>query len=616
MTTENTPTLLASLGATELARTQRGIDYEISDFAGFARFLRGLAAKKKITTWEPIGDPKTDLLLSLCEKMWPLLFYREMVSGLLKDAGKLDKRRIPAGMMSLLGAVQCDLAYIDDSDERVRSLFSQFSDEVIEPALGISVETILTGFSEIRRLIPARIGESIEKQQGARELHENFKMVSHTIESEEQMRAFLESQPGFEKAIRDAHDGYMIQGRLFVFEPKDFEQSIGDQARPFLNAFSFTPGESNYEYDSPYDTSVHRSRPFAVVGDVYLLFDPCYCYFAPLHRLRECFTTDRLRQRLTKRRDKELEEVADRLFGQIINADVKYRSYYIQIDEHGRLAERDMLLIHKGVGYVVESKARPLRSVSDHKGNIEKIEGDFKKTIQEGYEQCVSVIKYIRSNSAGAVLYDSDKPNRQVVDVIKPGDITQFVPIVLLDSYYGFFATDLEPWLKVCEEVGFPWVVDRDSLAAFALKFKSADHFLKFVTWRRSVQGVAQNEDELCFAGYFLRHGAHEFPQRADVVQLDQNYSDVFEEEYFRQNGWDIPERSDFVGQPHWAGMRREGDAMVFSLDDQETESINIRTGTFTNLRRTPNWRSKRVGRNAPCPCGSGLKYKKCCLRK
>src|SRR5215211_3885421 len=23
-----------------------------------------------------------------------------------------------------------------------------------------------------------------------------------------------------------------------------------------------------------------------------------------------------------------------------------------------------------------------------------------------------------------------------------------------------------------------------------------------------------------------------------------------------------------------------------------------------------------RVGRNAPCPCGSGLKYKKCCLSK
>ena len=24
----------------------------------------------------------------------------------------------------------------------------------------------------------------------------------------------------------------------------------------------------------------------------------------------------------------------------------------------------------------------------------------------------------------------------------------------------------------------------------------------------------------------------------------------------------------------------------------------------------------KKIGRNAPCPCGSGKKYKKCCMNK
>jgi len=27
-------------------------------------------------------------------------------------------------------------------------------------------------------------------------------------------------------------------------------------------------------------------------------------------------------------------------------------------------------------------------------------------------------------------------------------------------------------------------------------------------------------------------------------------------------------------------------------------------------------WRKKKIGRNQPCPCGSGLKYKKCCLAR
>jgi uncharacterized protein YecA (UPF0149 family) len=25
---------------------------------------------------------------------------------------------------------------------------------------------------------------------------------------------------------------------------------------------------------------------------------------------------------------------------------------------------------------------------------------------------------------------------------------------------------------------------------------------------------------------------------------------------------------------------------------------------------------TKKIGRNQPCPCGSGLKYKKCCLKQ
>lgn len=36
-----------------------------------------------------------------------------------------------------------------------------------------------------------------------------------------------------------------------------------------------------------------------------------------------------------------------------------------------------------------------------------------------------------------------------------------------------------------------------------------------------------------------------------------------------------------------------------------------IREALYTDRRETP-----KVGRNDPCPCGSGLKFKKCCLNK
>ena len=39
------------------------------------------------------------------------------------------------------------------------------------------------------------------------------------------------------------------------------------------------------------------------------------------------------------------------------------------------------------------------------------------------------------------------------------------------------------------------------------------------------------------------------------------------------------------------------------------------KTGNFPKESR-PVGRKRKIGRNDPCPCGSGLKYKKCCLRE
>ena len=45
---------------------------------------------------------------------------------------------------------------------------------------------------------------------------------------------------------------------------------------------------------------------------------------------------------------------------------------------------------------------------------------------------------------------------------------------------------------------------------------------------------------------------------------------------------------------------------------------IALRTGEQTERGKIVDFNAYRpkVGRNAPCPCGSGKKYKKCCLDK
>ncbi|WP_276321945.1 SEC-C metal-binding domain-containing protein [Nitrosococcus wardiae] len=46
-------------------------------------------------------------------------------------------------------------------------------------------------------------------------------------------------------------------------------------------------------------------------------------------------------------------------------------------------------------------------------------------------------------------------------------------------------------------------------------------------------------------------------------------------------------------------------------LEEKEVPISESRTSSATYIRATP-----KVGRNDPCPCGSGKKYKKSCLGK
>lgn len=47
-----------------------------------------------------------------------------------------------------------------------------------------------------------------------------------------------------------------------------------------------------------------------------------------------------------------------------------------------------------------------------------------------------------------------------------------------------------------------------------------------------------------------------------------------------------------------------------------QSQVVNEERQTSTNIPKVISPKRIKVGRNERCPCGSGLKYKKCCLRK
>ena len=68
----------------------------------------------------------------------------------------------------------------------------------------------------------------------------------------------------------------------------------------------------------------------------------------------------------------------------------------------------------------------------------------------------------------------------------------------------------------------------------------------------------------------------------------------------------------------HWSDDLRESyEKANEGLDFFKSDSLTMRKKTvkeFPAVINTKELGRLKVGRNAPCPCGSGKKYKKCCI--
>ncbi|MCS7270820.1 MAG: SEC-C metal-binding domain-containing protein, partial [Gemmataceae bacterium] len=68
-----------------------------------------------------------------------------------------------------------------------------------------------------------------------------------------------------------------------------------------------------------------------------------------------------------------------------------------------------------------------------------------------------------------------------------------------------------------------------------------------------------------------------------------------------------------------WAGARATHEAAISALQARQAlqQQAEMQTNTGGETKRTEPIRNlgKKVGRNDPCPCGSGKKYKNCHMR-
>ncbi len=166
----------------------------------------------------------------------------------------------------------------------------------------------------------------------------------------------------------------------------------------------------------------------------------------------------------------------------------------------------------------------------------------------------------------------------------KTGDLTIFSPIVMSGLIKGLLTLRVKEQLPLIEDIYEDKIVDIEYLGDF--KYIKQDIVCPLDPW-----------DILPMPLNILEAYSYEYEDRRLPSNLPAMGSSGFREDLVEQ----------FLLELSLDLIRSS-----FSPNDDEEEEEDIYFEPPETIKRT----TPKVGRNAPCPCGSGKKYKKCCLNK
>jgi len=231
--------------------------------------------------------------------------------------------------------------------------------------------------------------------------------------------------------------------------------------------------------------------------------------------------------------------------------------------------------------------------------------------IQKAFEQANRLRQRILKEE-NIILYDRDG---NISTTIKGKSVKNAYCICVTADNFGPIATDLSPLLEKQPDDPFPWAVNIFDLEAFlnALHKKNwgVDQLGEFLEQRSLLHGKAFTGDELEIAGPFVLEGSLNglLSQNESRIFLSPDLAQVFDDIYIEDQGGPKAQ----LTRPSGLHFSQLGPVPSnFSRRDAENHVSKIALGQALDAI-LPQSR-KKIGRNDPCPCGSGRKYKHCCL--
>lgn len=320
---------------------------------------------------------------------------------------------------------------------------------------------------------------------------------------------------------------------------------------------------------------------------------------------------DRVRHRYFKRRDSALERQVSGLLKRLFPDAEHYSECYEQPDSR---FEHDHVVIWQRSMFVFESKASPPpEPFRDPNKAYERIRRAFRS--ESGIQEAFNQSNRLRRAYLGGdriQLYDQQG---ELLREVASADLDAVYCVCVTANSHGPVAVDLSMLLEKDDADHYPWAVNVNDLdatvGAFIRKGWGPDKFREFLEQRQRLQGKAFSDDELEIVGAFVLYETLEpwISRSEEKVCFLPGFSRIFDAIYMEHRGGPAP-ALEAKGPPQF----HEPFSRINALPEVPRNRNDISTIERTAPRRG-YWHRSRVGRNDPCPCGSGLKFKRCCYR-
>ena len=365
----------------------------------------------------------------------------------------------------------------------------------------------------------------------------------------------------------------------------------------FWNLFSVGRGEGpvlNY----PTERSVADERPLIRLSDTEALCPSMNTLFsAVLLTGEEVLASSEKREIYFRVRDKIVESEAASHFRRLLGSQAEFHSSVFETPD--RQYEHDLVILDKELCLIVEAKASPpVEPFRDPEKAFIRLRDAFRADTgsQKAYEQAMRLWRRLQ-NGESVSLYNN---KGDVVAQLSPALVNRTFCVCVTRDDYGPLATNLALLLEKKSEEPYPWAINVLDLEALGEAWNHYDwgakELAEYLQYRIRLHGKAFSDDELVFAGCHIEHGSLKqlLQTEADHISINPSYSDVFNDiyRYYHQAGPLVKLKR---SSPVLTDLRK-------SLMAGEPVSVNSTVET----------RASKVGRNEPCPCGSGKKYKKC----